>query len=436
LNYKISLFNFPDNKGFFFFKFGILFLPSALPVGGLFLLIALWISILENKKIFFKDKFNIILIICSGLLLINSIYNSIKIINGNFYSLYDFPLDVKFSISNIYLDLFNWIPLFLSFWGFQYYLNSIKKRRIFAKYLVISTFPVIFSCFAQYFLDWNNTLSIFNGLIIWYQKPFGDYAISGLFSNPNYTGCWLAATWPLAQYLFLEQKAFSFKKITSLFFSCSILFFTVMTNSRNALIGIISSFVVLFRKKLIFKIFLLLTTIIITITLANSLLFSNYLGNLLDNIPSNNVIYKLTRFDFENASNFPRVQLYNIALNNISKRAITGWGAGTFSTIYFLEGGKYNLNHTHNFILEIAYNYGLPVAILLTSSIFFLFFKLFKKKNKYSLRIPINKAWLASCIALIIYQLSDMPIYEGKINIIFWILLAGLKCINEEKELS
>lgn len=436
MNIKDNLFNFLDNKGFFFFKFGILFLPSALPVGGFLLLIALLISIIENKKKILKDKLNIILIISSALLIINSIYNTFKIINGEYYLLYDIPLDVKFNISDIYLDLFNWIPLFLTFWGFQFYLNSIDKRRTFAKYLVIGTFPVIFSCFAQYFLNWNNTLSIFNELIIWYQKPFGDYAISGLFSNPNYTGFWLAVTWPLAQFLYLEKKIFNFKKISSLFFSCSILFFTVMTNSRNALIGIISSFVILFRKKLIYKIFILLTSFIITITLANSLSSTNYLGNLLDNIPSNNVIYKLTRFDFDNASNFPRVQLYNIALSNIPKRIITGWGAGTFSKIYFLEGGRYNLNHTHNFLLEIAYNYGLPVAILLTSSISFLFFNLFKKKNKYSLRIPINKAWLASCVASIIYQLSDMPSYEGKINIIFWILLAGLKCINEEKKIS
>ena len=350
--------------------------------------------------------------------------------------MYDIPSDIKFSISNIFLDLFNWIPLFIAFWGFQYYLNSIEKRRTFAKYLVIGTFPVIFSCFAQYFLDWNTKLSIFNGLIIWFQKPFGPYAISGLFSNQNYTGFWLATTWPLAQYLFLEKKIFNLKKIISLFFSFSILFFTIMTNSRNALLGIISSFVILIKKKLSYRIFILLAILLLIITTANSLSSIDYLGKFFDNIPSSNVIYKLTRFDFENAFNFPRVQLYNIVLNNIQKRVFSGWGSGTFSTIYFLGGGRYDLNHTHNFLLEIAYNYGLLVALLLTSSITYLFLNILKNKNKNKLRIPINYAWYASCVASIIYQISDMPNYEGKISILFWTLLAGLKCINQEKEIS
>ncbi len=433
MNYKVNLLNYLDNKGFLFFKLGILFLPSALPVSGLFLLIALLLSILENRKIFLKDKFNILLLICSVLLVINSLYNSFNIINGEYYLLYDIPLDIKFSISNIFLDLFNWIPLFIAFWGFQFYLNSIEKRRIFAKYLIIGTFPVIFSCFVQYFFDWDNKLSIFNGLIIWFQKPFGDHAISGLFSNPNYTGFWLAVTWPLAQFLFMEKKILNFKKITSLFFSSSILFFTVLTNSRNALIGIISSFLILFRKKLFNRIFVLLALGSIMIFLANFFLSIDFINKIIDDIPPDTAIYKLTRLDFENAVNFPRIQAYSISLNSIQQRILTGWGPGTFSTIYSLGGGKYYLTHTHNFLLELAFNYGLPVALLITSSISYFFFNLLKKKNRYILRIPINNAWLASCIASIIFQFSDMPNYEGKISLLFWTLLAGLKCINEEK---
>ena len=436
LNYKINFLNYSDNKGLIFFNFGILFLPSALPVGGLFLIIALLISIIKNRTKFLNDKFNYVFIFSSILLVINCIYNSLKILNGEYNRLYNIPPEIKFNISTIYLDLFNWIPLFICFWGFQFYLNSVSKRKIFAKFLLIGTVPVIFSCFAQFLLDWNNTLSIFNGLIIWFQRPFGEYAISGLFSNPNYTGFWLATTWPLAHFLFLEKKFFNFKKVINLFLSCLIFFFTIMTNSRNALIGIISSILILFRKKLIYRIFILLIIIIFLITIANSILSLDFVSQIIDKIPSDNVIYKLTRFDLENFTNFPRIQLYNISLNNISKRILTGWGSGTFYIIYSLTGGEYNLNHNHNFFLELAYNYGLPVAIIVTSSVGYLFFNLLRKKSKPNLRTPINNAWFASCVASIIYQISDIPNYEGKISIIFWTLLAGLKCINEENQTS
>ena len=86
------------NLGNFLFYLGFIFLPSALPIGGLFLLIALIISISKTKFLIFKDKCNYPLFICSGLLIISCIKNSFSP-TLSYLSEWD--------ISNIWLNLIN-----------------------------------------------------------------------------------------------------------------------------------------------------------------------------------------------------------------------------------------------------------------------------------------------------------------------------------------
>ena len=100
----------------------------------------------------------------------------------------DLGLDPKLSL----LGLVNWLPFFLCFWGFQKYLNSSKKRLITSKILICGSIPVIFSGILQ-LLNINGPFELFNGLIVWFQKPIhGAGGYSGLFSNPNYAGAWLS----------------------------------------------------------------------------------------------------------------------------------------------------------------------------------------------------------------------------------------------------
>ena len=115
---------------------------------------------------------------------------------------------------------------------------------------------------------------------------------------------------------------------------------------------------------------------------------------------------------------------------------LTGWGAGTFPTIYPLEGGIYNINHTHNIFIELSLNYGIPLALLLTTFILYLFLRLLRLNFNFRTTKTINKAWITGSLISIIFNVTDMPYYEGKISIIFWILLAGLKCIGDENYLS
>ena len=82
----------------------------------------------------------------------------------------------------------------------------------------------------------------------------------------------------------------------------------------------------------------------------------------------------------------------------------------------------------------MAYNFGIPVALILSLTLLFIFFKvlieiIFFNRNKNNF---FNKIWLFSFATLLISHLVDVTYYDGKISLIFIILLSGLKCIKEE----
>ena len=88
--------------------------------------------------------------------------------------------------------------------------------------------------------------------------------------------------------------------------------------------------------------------------------------------------------------------------------------------------------HSHNIILELSHNFGIPLAIILVSSIFYLLIKswsvIYISLNKNSSRI-VDKAWFSSAVIFFISSLTDITHYDGKISIFIGALLAGLRCI-------
>ena len=60
-------------------------------------------------------------------------------------------------------------------------------------------------------------------------------------------------------------------------------------------------------------------------------------------------------------------------------------------------------------------------------------FKLIYKRNKNK-NLDSEKAWLVSSLIIVINQLNDITYFDGKIGLLIWILLTGLKCILNENE--
>ena len=345
-----------------------------------------------------------------------------------FYQPNPILLNQRILLSN--LDLFNWIPYFLCFIAFQTYLKTSNQRKEFIKYLLIGTVPVIASCVGQFWFKWYGQISTLNGLIIWFQKNpdpqnMGINYVSGLFSNPNYAGFWLATTWPFA-FVFIKLIR---KNIFPIIFFMLNTYFLIFTHSRNALLAVIVSSLIIFKPKAKNYIFILLVPLIFIIL--SSLLINLFNFDFFAYFIPVNLIEKITKFDLVNFSNNPRIIIFRRAFDLIRLSPLIGLGASTYSTMSSTTG-DFLIQHTHNFSLELALNYGIPVSFLLTAFVSTIVFrssiKLFKSKDKNDL----NKAWLGSVFTFIIFNLSDLVYYDGKSGIISWILLAGLKAIMDE----
>ena len=422
----ISFLNKQENNlvtGERFFLLGIFFLPFAFPIGALFLLIALVISYFKNYKKILKDKWNYPLFLSLGIILISTINSSIT----------NPPIElINYEKSNIWINLFNWIPIIFGFCGFQNYLISNNQKIRFSKFLLLGSIPVIISCILQFNFKIYGPFRILNGLIVWFQYPLGENGlkVTGLFNNQNYTACFFSIILPFALFALKRTKS-NFKKYSLIIFNCLIVYFMFLTLSRNA-------FLCLFFISFMFfgiRRFLLILSSISIITLVLSFLgfLNNFLISLISEINLNAFYSKLLEL-----STNPRAQIWYSAISFIQKRPILGWGASTFSHLFNFHNEKIkpplqllNSQHSHNLFLELAHNFGLPLALIIFITLTILIFKVINKIkiNLKNSDLFINETWLISSLLVLVYQTTDITYYDGKVSLIMCVLFAGLRTI-------
>ena len=408
--------------GFIFFLIGVFFLPSTMLIGILFLLPAFIIASHSLNKSFFKDYWNFPFLIFGFLIIISAIFQNYLFTNN-----YEKIWDAKLSL----VGLFNWIPLIWVFWASQPYLNSKLKRRSFSLILVAGTFPVLITGFGQFFLNWNGPFETLNGLVIWYQRPIlKPGGLTGLFSNQNYAASWLSFVWPFCIALLLEKGNNLFKKTTALGFLISTGLAAFLTFSRNAWLGLITSTPIVIGKKG-FKFFLpLLTITIIILFFLFSPIFEGELQNNLRNLLPRSILLEFSNEGYEGLD-VTRMGIYKSAIELIKENPFFGIGAGSFTEIFLLNTTFWK-GHSHNLLLELSLSYGLPATFLFfitTTYILYLSSKKIFSNNIIIDNSYIDRAFWTALFFFLISQLSDIQYFDGKISLITWILIAGLKNI-------
>ena len=407
-----------NNYGIIFFRIGIFLLPSAMIISFIFLLISLIDISFKNFKSFAKDKFNIPFLLSIPFFFLSCFIHYFQPhLEGNAY----------LSL----LGLFNWIPFFFFFMGFQIYLKSREERILISKILISGTIPLLFSGFAQYFLGWNGPFQTLNGLIVWYQKE--GNSLSGVFSNPSYAGCWINIIFAFSFSQFLDN-GFKNKKSYLLFFITLLLIISsVLTNSFDSITGIFLIAILILLKDYQLALATLISTasLIFFLNVSKYIISFNPANNLFNqfNNPYLNLIF--SKFQL-------RADIFSYSLSSIFEKPLFGWGAGQFGVRY-INGAT--VIHTHNLFYELAYNYGLLVTFLIAFSIFLITLKSFKQiyklpfsKNNFLANSSFfEKGWWSSFFVLLLSQLVDIQYYDGRISMTFWILLAGLRQNINEK---
>ena len=415
-----------EDYGSLLFLIGIFFLPSTIIIGLLFLLPAFIVSSFLSKKSFLNDYWNYPFIIFGLLILLSAILQNYLFIN-NYAGIWDPKLSL--------IGLGNWIPFIWVFWAVQPYLNSKSKRRSFSLILIAGTFPVLISGFGQYFLNWTGPFETLNGLIIWYQRPIeSPGGLSGLFSNQNYAASWLNFVWPFCIALFLEKEENLFKKTVTLSFLISTGIAAFLTFSRNAWIGLFTSIPIVLGKNAFKFILPIITVIIIVLFLLFSPLFDGEFQNMVRVLMPDKILLEFTDEGYEGLD-ITRIGIYRSAFDLIKKHPLFGIGAGSFTEIFFLNTNIWK-GHSHNLLFELSISYGLPATIIFfitTSNILYLSSKKIFSRKTITNFSYIDKAFWTALFFFLISQLADVQYFDGKLSLITWIIMAGLKNIILEK---
>ena len=409
----------------YIFLTGVFFLPSSLLI-SLILFLPVFIIGSFKRENYFKDKWNCLLFITGLLISISAALQNLFIEN-----IYQGIWDPKLSL----IGIINWIPFFWIFWASQPYLSTSEKRKNFALALVSGTLPVILTGFAQYFLNWTGPYSVLNGLITWYQKPIeSPGGLSGLFSNQNYAGSWFNIVWPFCIALLLKKSKSLINKIIEFSFLIFVGFSAFLTNSRNAWIGIITSLLITLGKKRIRWTLPTLLMICLLIFLGTSSIFSGSLQDLIKSLIPKHILMEFADEGYVGLD-VTRIEILKSAISLILSRPIFGFGAASFTSIYEFQT-TYWKGHSHNLFVELAISYGLPVSILLFSFVIGLLIvsskEIFFNKDKSIIKNYFDKALWTSIFIFYLSQFVDIHYFEGRLSLISWILMAGLRMIIYE----
>lgn len=413
------------------FLIGIFLLATSMSIGIFLILIGSIVSLIGKKDNPLKDRWSFFLITISTFMVISCLYQSISQSNAE--------LD-EWDISLTWIGLLNWIPFFYLFISIKDFLKTTEQRLKVSILLLSGSIPVLITGFGQYFFNWEGPFSLFNGLITWYLKPIEPHlGLSGLFSNQNYAGTWMSLIWPLSLSLFFINKINFYKRIIALLILFLLTFAIILTTSRNALLGLIISIPIIMGIKSLLIILGILLLFKFLIYFQASLPISENLIGLLSNILPEQFINKFNKFDLINILEYRRINLWKNSINLIATKPLFGLGAASFPILYelYYQPKFYTEQHTHNLFLEISAAYGFLVSSMLCLFIFSLIYFSWRKLYSDTFNPKesiINKSWLASTIVLLSSQMTDITYYDGRISVIFWVLLSGLKNMIKEKD--
>ena len=101
-----------------------------------------------------------------------------------------------------------------------------------------------------------------------------------------------------------------------------------------------------------------------------------------------------------------------------------GWGAAAFSVLYPIHAQRRWHGHSHNLPIELGVSHGWPVAVLVAGLVLVLL--VIALRRGMLKRGPMDRAWWAASFVLVGMHATDLPFFDSRLNLLGWILLAGL----------
>lgn len=403
------------------FQLGVFVLPSSALLAALLLFVAL----LQGSRGrggwrgWWADPANRLLAVVAGLMLLGALLGR------------GFP---GYSGWLAWVGLFNWLPFFWGFWGFQPYVATADARRRVGLALVAGTVPVVVTGLGQLYLGWSGPWQILGGLVIWHLKAGGnpEGRLAGLFDYANITAAWLSLSWPLLlAALLAEARRRRPQLLVVLGLAALQVAALYLTDSRNAWGALLLAVPIVAGPARWLWLLPLLAVALLPVLLASLPGVPSVLQDVARSLVPQSIWGRLNDFNYHSGRDLSslRVSQWTLAASLIAERPWLGWGAAAFGVLYPLRTGTWH-GHPHNIAVDLAFSHGLPAALLLVALVLGL---LIRALHRGMVRGPLfERAWWAAALVLVVLHASDIPMYDSRVNIAGWILLAGLRLSGRE----
>jgi len=393
--------------GWVCFQIGLFLLASSALLGGVFLFIALILGSRGRERPL-ADPANGVLLVAALLMLIGAAGAT--------------------SGWLAWVGLGNWLPFFWAFWGYQPYLATAAARRRVALMLVAGTVPVVLTGLGQLWWGWSGPFQALGGAIIWHLEAGGNPPgrLAGLFDYANIAGSWLALAWPFTLAALLQPGLSRAARATTLAIAAALVAALLLTDSRNAWGALVVALPLVLGAATwawLLPLLLLGLAIIAAATLPG---VPEVLQDPSRQLVPEGIWSRLSDLQYsgQRPLAITRLAQWQTALSLIAERPWLGWGAAAFSLIYPQRTGRWH-GHPHNIPIDLAVSHGLPVALLVVGLVLVLLLR--SAQRGMANGTLFDRAWWASALVLVALHATDIPMYDSRINVAGWVLLAGLR---------
>jgi hypothetical protein len=329
-----------------------------------------------------------------------------------------------------WVGLGNWLPFFWAFWGFQPYLTTPEARRRVGWMLVAGTVPVVVTGLGQLWLGWSGPWQALNGAIIWHLKAGGNPPgrLAGLFDYANIAGSWLVVAWPFTLAALAQPGLRRPARALILTMAAAVAAAVLLTDSRNAWGALVLALPLVLGVSSWSWLLPLLLVALALVGAATLPGVPEVVQHPARQIVPEAIWARLTdlRYSGQRPLAITRLAQWRTAMALIGERPWLGWGAAAFSLIYPLRTGHWH-GHPHNLAIDLALSHGVPVALLVVGLVLTL---LIRTAWHGMLRGGLfDRAWWTAALVLVALHATDIPMYDSRVNVAGWVLLAGLRAV-------
>lgn len=331
-----------------------------------------------------------------------------------------------------WLGLANFVPFFALFAALRCLIRHPARLTRLSWLLILPSLPIVILGLGQLFINWH-TPKLIESILGWQLVPLGipPGRMSAVFIYANFLAVYLAIAFCLALGLWLETWYTKFLNRRSIYalVLLTIILLTdliglVLTSSRNAwglvIIGFMAYAVYLGWRWLVWAV-----TAAATVVLWAS--FAPNLGGeqLRTVVPAFIWARISDRMYPDRPIETLRITQWQFCWNLIKERPWWGWGLRNFTPLYEAKTNFW-FGHPHNLFLMLGAETGIVAVLLLlviVGSIMISATRLLLNDRQPKLILFSYMLAFTSCI---IFNFTDVSIFDLRVNTISWILLAAI----------